>query len=206
MSLLTNKDDNGHPIMYGAVVCSWGLHATLVADSDTAEYRKHGIKRFAMAAQEALSPADGTGPHRYKAKVSLQVANDEGTSWTQVENKEHSYVMATLVSNLEEKFTISPASKPLSGALRFVYFGYVSGDEAMRIMTLAYQDGAHVKDDAVDYSAVDALLIDFAGEEGEADGRWRRICVDGKIVRVNKGGYVEVKNDKRSVLELTVLH
>jgi diacylglycerol kinase family enzyme len=198
-------DNSGHSIMYGAVVCSWGLHATLVADSDTAEYRKHGIKRFAMAAQEALSPADGSGPHRYTAKVSLQIAKGTTeTPWTQSEQTEHSYVMATLVSNLEEKFTISPASKPLSGSLRSVYFGYVSGDEAMRIMTLAYQNGAHVDDEIVGYEAVDALLVDF-GKGGEEDGRWRRVCVDGKIVRVDKGGFVEVRKDPKSVLELTCL-
>jgi len=35
--------------VYGAVVFSWALHASLVANSDTAEYRKHGVKRFQMA-------------------------------------------------------------------------------------------------------------------------------------------------------------
>jgi len=35
--------------VYGAVVCSWALHASLVADSDTAEYRRHGVRRFQMA-------------------------------------------------------------------------------------------------------------------------------------------------------------
>lgn len=32
--------------IYGAGLCSWGLYASMVADSDTAEYRKHGSKRF----------------------------------------------------------------------------------------------------------------------------------------------------------------
>ena len=41
-----NKDDN---VIHGAVVCSWGLHASLVADSDTTEYRKYGSDRFQMA-------------------------------------------------------------------------------------------------------------------------------------------------------------
>lgn len=35
--------------VYGAVVCSWALHASLVANSDTAQYRKHGVQRFQMA-------------------------------------------------------------------------------------------------------------------------------------------------------------
>ena len=35
--------------IWGAVVCSWGLHASLVADSDDPEMRKqHGANRFAV--------------------------------------------------------------------------------------------------------------------------------------------------------------
>jgi len=35
--------------VWGAVVCSWGLHASLVADSDDPEMRKqHGANRFAV--------------------------------------------------------------------------------------------------------------------------------------------------------------
>lgn len=35
--------------VYGAVLCSWAFHASVVAKSDTAEYRKHGVQRFKMA-------------------------------------------------------------------------------------------------------------------------------------------------------------
>ncbi|KAF2244430.1 hypothetical protein BU26DRAFT_569413 [Trematosphaeria pertusa] len=187
-----------HPILHGAVVCSWGMHASLVADSDTAEYRKFGIDRFKMAAKEALYPADGSPPHPYKAKVSVL----KGEDWKPLKAEEHMYVLATMVSNLEKPFTISPGSKPLDDTLHLVYFGPTNGDEAMRIMGLAYQGGKHVEDPMVHYEAIDGLRIEFQGKE--EDDRWRRICVDGKIVRVEKGGWVELKKEERRVLDMVV--
>ncbi|KAF2797415.1 hypothetical protein K505DRAFT_322610 [Melanomma pulvis-pyrius CBS 109.77] len=187
-----------YPILHGAVVASWGMHASLVADSDTVEYRKFGVERFKMAAKEALYPADGSLPHPYKAKVSVL----KGETWTSLEKEEHMYVLASMVSNLEKPFTISPASKPLDGSLHLVHFGPTDGDEAMRIMGLAYQGGKHVDDKAVLYEAVDGLRIEFQGKE--EDARWRRICIDGKIVRLEKDGWVEIRKEERRVLDVAV--
>ncbi|KAF1842150.1 uncharacterized protein K460DRAFT_291331 [Cucurbitaria berberidis CBS 394.84] len=192
-------DEKGNGKLHGAVVCSWGMHASLVADSDTTEYRKFGIDRFKMAAKEALYPSDGSPPHPYKGRVSVLKGSDD---WTALPEEEHMYVLATLVSNLEQPFCISPASKPLDGSLHLVHFGPTSGDEAMRIMGLAYQGGKHVEDPAVRYEAINGLRIDFKGMED--DGRWRRICVDGKIVRVDKDGWVEIRKEERRVLDVVV--
>jgi diacylglycerol kinase family enzyme len=194
-------NSNGQPILYGAVVCSWGLHASLVADSDTAEYRKYGIQRFGMAAKENLFPPDGSESHRYKARVSLGTKSGTTFEWKVIDRTEHAYVLATLVSNLEKSFTISPASRPLEGSLRVVHFGHLDGNEVMRIMGLAYQGGKHVGEEVVGYEDVESILIDFGGRE--EDGRWRRICVDGKIVRVDNEGWVEVKKETRKVLKVT---
>jgi diacylglycerol kinase family enzyme len=187
-----------HPTLHGAVVASWGMHASLVADSDTVEYRKFGIKRFEMAAKEALYPADKSLPHPYKAKVSVL---KDGV-WTSLEKEEHMYLLASMVSNLEKTFTISPASKPLDGSLHLVHFGPSDGDEAMRIMGLAYQGGKHADDPAVLYEAIDGFRIELQGKEDDA--RWRRICVDGKIVRLEKDGWVEIKKETRRVLDVVV--
>jgi diacylglycerol kinase family enzyme len=181
--------------VHGAVVVSWGMHASLVADSDTAEYRKFGIDRFKMAAKEALYPADGSLPHPYRGKVSYLTQDGE---WTKLDGEEHLYTLATLVSNLEAPFCISPSTKPLDGSMHLVYFGPTSGDEAMRIMGLAYQGGKHVDDAMVRYEQIEGLKIEF----DEADGRWRRVCVDGKIIRVEKGGWVEVKKRVGGVLDV----
>lgn len=196
---LPSSAGSGRPTLHGAVVCSWGMHASLVADSDTTEYRKFGVERFKMAAKEALYPADGASPHAYKAKLSVL----KGGAWTALQEEEHMYTLATMVSNLEQPFCISPHSKPLDGSMYLVHFGPTSGDEAMRLMGLAYQCGKHVEDPAIRYEAIDGLRIEFQGKE--EDARWRRICVDGKIVRVESEGWVEIQKDERRVLDVVVV-
>lgn len=198
------KTLDGNPVLFGAVVCSWGLHAALVADSDTTEYRKYGLERFKMAAKENLFPSDGSTSHAYRAKLSLLKSDPDGNDkWTPVERDSHSYVLAALVSNLEKTFVINPKSKPLDGQLRVVHFRHMNGEEVMRIMGLAYQDGKHVEEKDVDYEDVEGVGIEFAG--AEKDGRWRRICVDGKIVRVEEDGWVEVTKETSKVVQLNVL-
>ena len=179
---------NNSPTCHGAVVCSWGLHAGLVADSDTAHYRQFGAQRFQMAAKEALYPADGSPPHHYRGKISVLRAGED--AWHAIDRDEHAYVLATLVSHLESGFRISPSSKPLDGKLRLLHFGPMSGDEVMKIMTGAYQDGKHVDDPRVGYEEITGLRIEF----DEQDPCWRRVCIDGKIVRVEQGGWVEVRS------------
>jgi diacylglycerol kinase family enzyme len=184
--LLTNEGQTASPLkngtLFGAVVASYGLHATLVADSDTTEYRKHGDKRFGLVAKDLLFPEDGSTPHAYKADVLL-----DGKV---IDRKEHGYVLASLVSNLEKTFTISPESKPLDGKLRVVDFGPLSGEGAMEVMKAAYAGGKHTEMSEVGYRAVDVLRIEFK-EEGES-WKWRRCCVDGLIVGVDEGGWMEV--------------
>ncbi|KAK5128475.1 hypothetical protein LTR85_003143 [Meristemomyces frigidus] len=192
---------DGTPLAHGAVVCSWGLHASLVADSDSAEYRKFGAERFGMAAKDLLYPADGSSPHPYKGKVSvLRPSNNAKDDWQPIDRDTHGYVLATLVSQLEKGFTISPASKPLDGKLRLVHFGPVNGEEAMAIMKKAYDGGKHATDDRVGYEEIEGVRIQF----NEEDERWRRICLDGKVIQVERGGWVEAKTGVKGVLSLIV--
>ena len=51
------------------------------------------------------------------------------------------------------------------------------------------------------YQPIGGMRIDF--EEDEA--HWRRVCVDGKIVRVDKDGWVEVSMSEQSLLDLIVV-
>jgi diacylglycerol kinase family enzyme len=194
--VLPQDPKSGCPVLHGAVVASWAMHASLVADSDTAEYRKFGIDRFKMAAKEALYPADGSPPHPYRASVSVL----HGSEWTPIPEEEHMYVLATMVSNLEQPFCISPRSGPLDGSLWLVHFGPTSGDEAMRVMGMAYEGGKHVEDPMVRYEEIDGLSIQFQ----EKDDRWRRVCVDGKIVRVEDGGWMEIRKEERRLLDVVV--
>ncbi|KAA6412693.1 MAG: glycogen synthase kinase mutation revertant [Lasallia pustulata] len=186
-------------VVSGAVVCSWALHAALVADSDTSEFRKHGSDRFLMAAKGLLSPSDGSQPHRFTGKITLLKKDENGKEVrTPLDRQEHMYILATLVSNLEQTLTISPSARPLDGQLRLVHFAPVSGDEVLRIMDLAYHGGAHIKEDVVGYEDIDGLRIDF----DEPDEHWRRVCVDGKIIRVGEAGWMEVRREERDVLDI----
>jgi diacylglycerol kinase family enzyme len=190
-------EQNGIPTLWGAVVCSWAMHASLVADSDTPEYRKHGAQRFQMAAKAALYPSDGSSSHRYSGRVTVL----KNSVWRELDCQKHGYVLATLVSCLEKGFTISPTSRPLDGRLRLIHFGPMSGDEVMGIMTAAYDQGKHVEDERVRYEEIDGLRIVFDGDD-EEDGRWRRICVDGKIIRIERGGWLEVVKEETHILNI----
>lgn len=193
--------ETGYGIVHGAVVCSWALHASLVADSDTPEYRVHGNDRFVMAAKELLFPHDGSPSHIYKGKITI-LKDDSGKENTRddQEFREHSYLLASLVSNLEEKFLVSPQSKPLDGQLRLLRVGPVPSSEVAGLMQLAFQGGRHIEHKAVYYDEFRYLRVDLE----EEDPRWRRVCVDGKIITVNEGGWVEIKRQERDVLDIVV--
>ena len=199
-------DPDGTVRIYGCVVFSWGLHASLVALSDTEEMRKHGSERFKMAAGALLKE-----DHIYRGSVKYR--SGRGEEWEEFKQKtgeagQHKYILTSMVSNLEETFCISPDSKPMDGSLRLVAIGNEPADGIMTAMTLAYQEGKHVSDektkDLVTYQIVDAVRIEFE----EEDEKWRQVCIDGKIVAIEKGGWVEVRNvpasgpNGRRVIEL----
>ena len=194
-------NNEGIEVLYGTVVCSWALHAALVADSDTTEYRKHGSERFSMAAKEILFPSDGSKSHRFKGQITITKKNQQDPETVEVlSSGEHSYVLATMVSNLQQTLTISPHSKPLDGQLRLVYIGATTSEEVMKVLSLAFSGGKHIGEQSVFYKPVESMRIAFS----EDDGHWRRICVDGKIVRVGENGWVSVKRESRDILDLIV--
>ncbi|KAL2803320.1 ATP-NAD kinase-like domain-containing protein [Aspergillus granulosus] len=188
--------------IYGGVVASWGIHAALVADSDSIEYRKFGSDRFKMAANELLYPSDGTESHRYCGSVTLFRRNDCGQGNTEQEEtldtKEHMYVLATLVSNLEKDFVISPKSNPLDGSFRMIRFSPLLPERAMQVLSLAYQNGQHIQDNDVMYCEIEGFRIGF----DEPEGKWRRVCIDGRVVMVEEGGWMEVRKEKRRLLRI----
>jgi diacylglycerol kinase family enzyme len=193
----TDAEAAGHTL-YGAVVASWGLHAALVADSDTAEYRKYGVDRFKMAANELLYPSDGTPSHRFKGKITMTTSDGTNEIRQAVEELEHMYALTTLVPRLEKEFLISPDSVPLSGQMKFIRFGPMSPEDAMHLMTLAYQGGQHVLESTVTYADIEEVRIDFHEDEE----KWRRVCIDGKIVAVERDGWMELCKEPRRLLNL----
>ena len=124
-----------------------------------------------MAAKELLNPSDGSPAHLYKGRVSYMPKSDAGSSrqWKTLEPDLHSYVLATMVSHLEPKFHISPASKPLDGQLRMLRLGPMGAEEVMGMMGGAFGDGKHVENEKVEYENVARLKI----EVWEEEEKWR---------------------------------
>ncbi|EGS21955.1 uncharacterized protein CTHT_0038310 [Thermochaetoides thermophila DSM 1495] len=194
----------GH--LLGAIVASYGFHASLVWESDTPAYRKHGDKRFGMAAAELLREA-----HGYDAVVDIRRQQQLDTESIRlyhgaVADHRCSYVLTTLVSNLERTFTISPRGKPLDGQLRLVHFGDVGGDRTMEIMQAAYREGEHIGMQDVGYEppAEDGTLEEVTVTVNEDDPRWRKVCVDGTIVELEQGGWMRVRREKGQWLRILV--
>ncbi|AEO70812.1 uncharacterized protein THITE_12521, partial [Thermothielavioides terrestris NRRL 8126] len=211
-----DEDENeaAVPHLLGAIVASYGFHASLVWESDTPAYRAHGARRFGMAAAALLEEA-----HGYRARVEVRRQGEGEGRWAVLRpgggggggggdrnpgggdgQQRFGYVLATLVSSLEQTFTISPASRPLDGRLRLVHFGAVGGARTMEIMTAAYRDGAHVGMDEVGYEEVDEVRVTV----DEEAPRWRKMCVDGTIVEVERGGWMSVRREGRVWLRVLV--
>lgn len=192
----------GPPVsrLLGAIVASYGFHASLVWESDTPAYRVLGSQRFRMAAQELLKLG-----HAYACDVEVRRAGygDGEPEWELLRQGERdgcrfNYLLTTLVSDLERTFTISPASAPLDGQLRLVSFGEADGQRTMDIMTAAYQEGKHVgmtwtsedgREERVGYDAIEEMKVTIH----EDKARWRKVCIDGTIVGLQRGGVMRVK-------------
>ncbi|KAG5919413.1 hypothetical protein E4U42_006527 [Claviceps africana] len=204
------RHDTAVSVLYGAIVASYALHASIVHESDTPEYRIHGSKRFSMVAQHLLQQ-----PHPYQATLEVQPANPASPSpspspsvpghYRHVDHTTHGYILVSMVSNLERTFTISPATKPLDGTLHLVHIGAVDQQKIMQAMTAAYHDGAHTllawdNGHKVLYDEVAAVRV----TTHEEDARWRNFCVDGTIVEVERGGGMVVERVDEAIFSVLV--
>lgn len=220
-SLLLSQSGK-HPIpgrgLYGAVVLSWAFHASLVADSDAPSYRAKypGTQRFQVAARENLTPR----PHLYNGRISVQ--RQPNGPWEDLQkellgDRGYWYFLATLVSRLEATFLINPLGEPLDGKLRVVHFSKLptpagadmeantaDTKSIIQAMEAAYDQGKHVELPGVGYErdGVEGVRVQvdeedyvFEGEGAAERGRerWRRICIDGAIVELQRGGWVEIR-------------
>lgn len=86
------NDDEEEATEYAAVVVSWGLHASLVAMSDSAEYRKMGVERFRVVAEKLLKKT-----RRYRGRVTVRREKDERFEWAPLQ-----YPGEDLTSNLSD--------------------------------------------------------------------------------------------------------
>ncbi|RBA17041.1 hypothetical protein FPRO05_01765 [Fusarium proliferatum] len=190
------KQETSVTHLQGAIVASYGFHASLVHESDTPEYRVHGDKRFHMVAEGLLKES-----HPYAAKVSIRRRGS--TTFEDIPRESHAYVLTALVSNMERKFAISPATKPLQSQLRLVHFGPIGGERTMSVMMKAYDEGSHVgmqwpDGEKVGYDEVDEVKISVL----ERDERRRKVCIDGTIVEIPEGGDMSINMLDHSLFKI----
>ncbi|ORY84495.1 ATP-NAD kinase-like domain-containing protein [Protomyces lactucae-debilis] len=146
LPVLHAKSSAGSINRYAAVVVSYGLHAALVDDSASTEFReKYGTDRFKEAANRHLRPK----PYLYKGKLSLTKAcrfpdlNSEAARDQEV-GSNHTYVLITRCSSLESDWRIAPMASPTAypDKLDVVRMGDMSGTDLGRILMDAYKNGA----------------------------------------------------------------
>lgn len=179
--------------VYSAVVVSWGLHAALVDDSDSADYRqRYGNERFKEAATHNLYPK----PHSYRGSFHVRKASrfpDFGTSARQRDvalGDSHTYVLITRCCNLEATWKIAPMASPIKNPTKLdvVRMGNLSGEALGSILMDGYKCGAQINNPDFEYYRVESAKLTI----GEKDERWRRICIDGAIHLVDPQETIEV--------------
>lgn len=169
----------GGPVKF-VVVLSWGFHASLVADSDTPELRKHGVKRFAIAAGENLGHEQ-----KYEGRTVIAGETYDGP---------YAYWLLTPARRFERTFEILPQGDIASDELYFVSFNteYDNEHYIVDIMKKVYDQGKHVEDARVTYSVVKQDQEVVLTVSAHAPKWRRRFCLDGSVVVV-PDGHVEVK-------------
>lgn len=149
---------------YFIIVFSWALHSTLIYQSDKPEMRaKYGTERFQMAAR-AISERD---PH-----FRLSDGSDL------------SYLLLASIPKLEASFTISPSSQVSKDELHCVKIPHTDPKRLMDVVMMGYQDGAHITQPEVQYSAIQTFPFTFQIDQSMEDDL-SYICIDGTIIKLN---------------------
>lgn len=194
---------NNESILF-MIVASWGLHSTLVYESDKPEMRsQYGSERFRIAAAKILESSPV-----FKSQL---IDNDKYLSFNKSANswelssspikQDISYFLLAAVSNFEETFKISPSSILKMDELHAVAIPYSSSATIMSLMNDAYNNGSHIKNSLVYYKPVEdsfTLRID-----DEMDSSLSIVCLDGSSWRVlGKDRKLVCKTLKQSFLHI----
>ncbi|KAI5949266.1 hypothetical protein KGF57_004865 [Candida theae] len=192
------KEEVELPI-YFIVVFSWAFHASLVADSDTPELRKHGIQRFRMAAENNLSREQ-----KYEADFSI---NDDAVEGP------FAYWVLTPSKKFEPTFDISPKGDIFDDNLYLIAFRTKPSDDAyiMDIMKQVYDGGSHINNPDVIYREItpdDRVQLKLRNSQSLLK---RRFCVDGSIIALpddeeNSSITIQVKDNALGTWKLYILH
>ncbi|KAI5962072.1 uncharacterized protein KGF55_003147 [Candida pseudojiufengensis] len=183
------KDKINQPLKF-LVVFSWAFHASLVADSDTQELRKHGLQRFQIAAKQNLEKEQ-----KYEANLKI---NDE------IVEGPFAYFVLTSAEKFEPTFEISPNGNILKDELYLIAFK--TGIDIMEVMMQVYDKGSHIKNSNVIYKKIykdDKLELDILFSK---DLIQRRFCLDGSIIALPETENHKIKIKTSSDTNLYIIH
>lgn len=156
------------------VVISWAFHASLVADSDTPELRKHGIDRFKLAAFSNLAQTQ-----KYDGEVTFGDKKISGP---------FAYFVVTSSKKFEPTFEISPKGDIFDDNLYLISFSTEEDDKEgkyiMEIMGQVYSQGSHAENPKVTYERVSKGQEIVLKIKNAASKRKRRFCLDGTIIAI----------------------
>lgn len=175
-SAILHHDGTKKPVssLLFVVVASWAFHASLVADSDTDEMRKHGIDRFKIAAGQNLAR-----PQKYEG--SFEIVGSDGFA----DRKEgpFAYFVVTPSKKFEPTFEILPRGNIFDSNLYVVGLPTEDDDKyIMDVMMEVYDGGKHVDNPKVIYDLVKKhQKVELKVKNGKPEQN-RRFCVDGAIV------------------------
>lgn len=151
--------------LYFLVVLSWGLHAALVADSDSPEMRKLGVERFKHAAKTNIDRAI-----TYQGTTEIMGRQIDGP---------YTYWLLCATKKFEPLFTILPLGDVAENSLYMVLVPYMYHNQLMEIMQEVYDGGSHVNDERVTYSKVSGSLpLKLLAKSLHNS----RLCADGAII------------------------
>ncbi|KAI3404619.2 hypothetical protein KGF56_002564 [Candida oxycetoniae] len=178
------------------VVFSWAFHASLVADSDTPNLRKYGLKRFQIAAQNNLSRVQ-----EYQGDVIIKSASGR----EEIIKGPFAYWLLTPAQKFEPTFEISPRGNILENCLYLVAFrtkeeerkkdnsSSGTGNYIMDIMTEVYDGGKHIENPNVIYKKINKGDCVNLLTKNSKELQQRRFCVDGSIIALPETNNHEIE-------------
>ncbi|CAH2354623.1 hypothetical protein CLIB1423_17S03290 [[Candida] railenensis] len=175
-ALDVKTEDISGPLKF-IVVLSWGFHASLVADSDTPELRKFGVKRFQIAAGQNLA-----NEQKYEGSTQIDAKS--------IVEGPYAYWLLTPAKRFEKTFEISPKGNIADDSLYFVSFKTEPGADSnyiIDIMKEVYDSGKHIEDEKVIYEAIRNNEVIKLTISENAPESTRRFCLDGSIVKIPTG-------------------
>ncbi|KAI7009446.1 hypothetical protein KC335_g15346 [Hortaea werneckii] len=226
------EENEAYPTLYGAIVASWALHPHEMAQYY--KDGPSGIETAAQdQLQPPLFRVCKGKVILYEAERMLPEGPDadgilvcQKIDRRELVRREHTCVLVTCCASLDEGLRISPQSE-LGEGFMVIEFGpsipqternieadngrtrakdnvvSSNGDEKTRkVIEAAHNQGAHIRDTWVGYHEVRSIRIETCGTEDE---RERLFCVDGKLISVDKAGWLEVTamdHYKEGVLDL----